>query len=150
MGFKSRADQISNTLPTTRYNCNLDVWALTQNCPDGYCSLVTPERQWRRQKKKHWRGENDVTFNDDILFVQMKMCCSFYGKFLLLNVRIASFESFVTLTIRVCNNAGVWEQSPQPRWPMRVRGGAPSPGDFHNFFQKLLILRHISVQISDK
>jgi len=24
MGFKSRADQISHTLPTTRHRCNLD------------------------------------------------------------------------------------------------------------------------------
>jgi len=27
MEFKSRADQISNTLQTTRHSCNLDVWA---------------------------------------------------------------------------------------------------------------------------
>jgi len=26
--FKSRADQISHTLPTTRHRCNLEVWAL--------------------------------------------------------------------------------------------------------------------------
>jgi len=26
MGFKSRADQISHMLPTTRHRCNLEVW----------------------------------------------------------------------------------------------------------------------------
>jgi len=31
MGFKSRADQISHALPTTRSRSNLDVWALAQS-----------------------------------------------------------------------------------------------------------------------
>jgi len=31
MGFKSRTDQISHTLPTTCHRCNLDVWALAQS-----------------------------------------------------------------------------------------------------------------------
>jgi len=44
MGFKSRADQISHTLPTTRHCCNLDMWALSQSHADGHRSLVTPER----------------------------------------------------------------------------------------------------------
>jgi len=44
MGFKFRADQISDTLPTTRHRCNLEVWALAQSCGDGQRSLVTPER----------------------------------------------------------------------------------------------------------
>jgi len=45
MGFKSRADQVSHTLPTTRHRCNLDVWALAQSRGDGHRSpLVTPER----------------------------------------------------------------------------------------------------------
>jgi len=44
MGFKSRADQISHTLPTTRHRCNLDVGALAQSRGDGHRSLVTPER----------------------------------------------------------------------------------------------------------
>jgi len=43
MGFKSRADQISHTLPTTRYRCNLEVWALAQSRGDGHRSIVTPE-----------------------------------------------------------------------------------------------------------
>jgi len=47
MGFKSRADQISHTLLTTRHRCNLDtvatliVWALAQSRE--HRSLVTPE-----------------------------------------------------------------------------------------------------------
>jgi len=44
MGLKSRADQISHTLPMTRHHCNLDVWALVQSCEDGHRSLVTPKR----------------------------------------------------------------------------------------------------------
>jgi len=44
MGFISRADQISHTLPTTRHRCNLDVCALAQSCGDGHRSIVTPER----------------------------------------------------------------------------------------------------------
>jgi len=43
MGFKSRTDQISNTLPTTRHRCNLEVWALAQSRRDWYRSLVIPE-----------------------------------------------------------------------------------------------------------
>jgi len=43
MGSKSRANQISHTLPTTRHRCNLDVWALVQSRGDGHRSLVTPE-----------------------------------------------------------------------------------------------------------
>jgi len=43
MGFKSLADQISYTLPTTRHRCNFDVWALAQSREDGHRSLVTPE-----------------------------------------------------------------------------------------------------------
>jgi len=42
--FKSRAYQISHTLPTTRHRCNLDVWALARSRGDGHRSLVTPER----------------------------------------------------------------------------------------------------------
>jgi len=42
-GFKSWADQISNTLLTTRHRCNL-VWALAQSRGDGHRLLVTPER----------------------------------------------------------------------------------------------------------
>jgi len=42
--LKSRADQISHTLPTTRPRCNLNVWALAQSRGDGHRSLVTPER----------------------------------------------------------------------------------------------------------
>jgi len=38
-------------------------------------------------------------FNDAMLFVQMKIYCHFYAKFLLLNVRIVRFESFIILTI---------------------------------------------------
>jgi len=41
---KSRADQISHTLPTTRHRCNIDVWALVQSRGVGRRSLVTPER----------------------------------------------------------------------------------------------------------
>jgi len=44
MGFKSRADQISHMLPTTRHRCNLDVRTLVKNREVGHCSLVTPER----------------------------------------------------------------------------------------------------------
>jgi len=44
MGFKSRADQISYMLPTTRQRCNLEVWAVAQSRGDGHRSLVTPER----------------------------------------------------------------------------------------------------------
>jgi len=44
MGFKSRANQISHTLPTTRHRSTLIVWALAQSHGDGHCSLVTPER----------------------------------------------------------------------------------------------------------
>jgi len=44
MGSKSRDDQISYTLPTTRRRCKHDVWALAQSCGDGYRLLVTPER----------------------------------------------------------------------------------------------------------
>jgi len=36
MGFKSRADQISHTLPATRHRCNLEVWALAQSRGDGH------------------------------------------------------------------------------------------------------------------
>jgi len=46
MGFKSRADQISHTLATTRHRLNLDVWAMAQSRGDGHRSLVTPERVW--------------------------------------------------------------------------------------------------------
>jgi len=42
--FKSRPDQISHTLPTTRYRFNFEVWALAQSRGDGHRSLVTPER----------------------------------------------------------------------------------------------------------
>jgi len=44
MGFKSRADQISHTLLTTRHRCNLDVRVLTQSRGVGHRSLVTSER----------------------------------------------------------------------------------------------------------
>jgi len=47
MGFKSRADQISHTLPTTHHRCKLttfEVWALAQSRGDGHRSLVTSER----------------------------------------------------------------------------------------------------------
>jgi len=44
MGFKSRVDQISHTLPTTRYRCNLDVWVLAHSHGVGHFSIVTPER----------------------------------------------------------------------------------------------------------
>jgi len=44
MGFISRADQISHTLPKTRHRCNLDVWALVQSHGDGHRSRVTPKR----------------------------------------------------------------------------------------------------------
>jgi len=44
MGFKSRADQIFHTLPTTCHRCNLNVWALAQSRGDGHRSFVTPER----------------------------------------------------------------------------------------------------------
>jgi len=43
--FKSRADQISYKLPTTRHRCNLEVWALAQSFRDEHRSLVTPERE---------------------------------------------------------------------------------------------------------
>jgi len=42
--FKSRADQISHTLPTTRHRSDLDAWAQTQSRGDEHRSLVTPER----------------------------------------------------------------------------------------------------------
>jgi len=42
-GFKSRADQISHTLPRTRHRCNIEVWTLVQSRGDGHRSLVTPE-----------------------------------------------------------------------------------------------------------
>jgi len=51
MGFKSRADQISHTLPMTRHCCNLDVWALAQSRGDGHRSLVTPERVLSKYNK---------------------------------------------------------------------------------------------------
>jgi len=35
MGFNSRTDQISHTLPTTRQRCNVNMWALAQSCGDG-------------------------------------------------------------------------------------------------------------------
>jgi len=44
IGFKSRTDQISHMLPTTRPRCNRDVWPLAQSREDGNRSLVTPER----------------------------------------------------------------------------------------------------------
>jgi len=46
MEVKSRADQISYTLPTTRFAtiATLIVWALAQSCGDRHRSLVTPER----------------------------------------------------------------------------------------------------------
>jgi len=44
IGFKSRADQISLSLPTTRHRCNFEVWALVQYRRDGHRSLVTLER----------------------------------------------------------------------------------------------------------
>jgi len=44
MGFKSRADQISHTLPLARHRCNLDVGTLAQSPENGHRSLVTPER----------------------------------------------------------------------------------------------------------
>jgi len=43
MGFKSRTDQISHTLPTINHRYNLGVWALVQSHGDKHCSLVTPE-----------------------------------------------------------------------------------------------------------
>jgi len=51
MEFKSRADQISHTLPTTRHRCNFDVWALAQSRGDGHRSLVTPERVLNEYKE---------------------------------------------------------------------------------------------------
>jgi len=51
VGFKSRADQIAHTLPTTRHRCNLDVWAQAQSCGDGHRSFVTPERVLREYNK---------------------------------------------------------------------------------------------------
>jgi len=44
IGFKSRANEISRTLPTTRHRFNLEVWALAQSCGDGHRLLMTPER----------------------------------------------------------------------------------------------------------
>jgi len=43
MEFKSRADQISYSLPTTLHRCNLDVWGLAQSSGVGHLSLVTSE-----------------------------------------------------------------------------------------------------------
>jgi len=60
MKFKSRADQISHTLPTTRHRCNLDVWALAQSRGDGHRSLVTPERVLSE-------------YNEDLIFFLNKM-----------------------------------------------------------------------------
>jgi len=40
MEFKSRGDQISHTLPTTRHSCNFDVWALAQRRGVGHRSLL--------------------------------------------------------------------------------------------------------------
>jgi len=54
MGFNSRADQISHTLPTTRYRCNLDVWALAQNRGDGNRSLVTPPKGYWASMLRIW------------------------------------------------------------------------------------------------
>jgi len=42
--FKSRANQIYHTLPTTRHRCNLEVWTLAQSRRDKHRSLVTPKR----------------------------------------------------------------------------------------------------------
>jgi len=44
MGFKSRDDKISPTLPMTRYRCDHTVRALAQSLGDGLRSLVTLER----------------------------------------------------------------------------------------------------------
>jgi len=44
MGFKSRADQISHTLPTTRHRCNRDCVGLDAKRGDGHHSLVTPPK----------------------------------------------------------------------------------------------------------
>jgi len=44
MRFKSRADEISHILRTTRHRCNLDCVGLGAKPRDGYRSLVTPER----------------------------------------------------------------------------------------------------------
>jgi len=43
-GVQTRADQISDTLPTIRHRCNIDVWAQAQSRRDGHHSLVTPDR----------------------------------------------------------------------------------------------------------
>jgi len=51
MGFKSRADQISHTLPTTRHCCNLDCVGLGASRGDGHRSLVTPKRVLSVYKK---------------------------------------------------------------------------------------------------
>jgi len=56
--FKFWAHQISHTLPTTRYRCNLDVWALAQSHRDRHCSLVTPERVLNENNE-------DLKFFDD-------------------------------------------------------------------------------------
>jgi len=44
---------------------------------------LKPNLQWRRQKTHSRRGggENNVTYNDIISSVQMKICYHFYGKF---------------------------------------------------------------------
>jgi len=44
MGFKSRDDKISHTLPMTRHRCNLKVWAQAQSLKNGHRSLLTFER----------------------------------------------------------------------------------------------------------
>jgi len=61
MGFKFRADQLSDTLPTTRHRHSLDVWAQAQNLGVWYYSLVTPERVLSEYNK-------DLIFVIKILF----------------------------------------------------------------------------------
>jgi len=86
-------------------------------------------------RKKHWGGGNNLTFNDVILFVQMKICCHFYDKFLLLNARIVHFKSLVTLTISVTTQE-FGGRIPSRQMPMGVgsKGRAPALREFHNIF----------------
>jgi len=48
VAFKSRADQISHTLLTTRHRCNLDVWTQAQSRGVWHRSLVTPGKGIKR------------------------------------------------------------------------------------------------------
>jgi len=45
MGFKSRADQISHTLPTTRHRCKLEVRVLVQDHGDTCEPLTRDSRK---------------------------------------------------------------------------------------------------------